>query len=97
MAEEDFLSRQIASKVGCSQSTVIKIVHKKKETGSMVDRDRSGRPCTHVDIAPEPLTSNNFFDQPQADFASTRAGVVGQVPRGRQLFDSASQMPAIGF
>jgi len=44
MREEGFSSRQIASRVGCSQSAVIKILHKKKETGSVVDKARSGRP-----------------------------------------------------
>jgi len=32
--------------VSCSQSAVIKIIQKKKLTGSVVDRDRSGRPRT---------------------------------------------------
>ena len=43
MSEEGFSCRQIASKVGCSHSAVVKIVQKKKTTGSVVDKRRSGR------------------------------------------------------
>lgn len=44
MSEQGFSCRQIACKVGCSHSAVVKILQKKKETGSVVDKHRSGRP-----------------------------------------------------
>ena len=42
--EEGYSSRQIAAKVGCNQSTVIRVLQKHKETGNTKDRHRSGRP-----------------------------------------------------
>jgi len=39
-----YSSRQIAHRIGCSQSAVVKTVQKKRITGSVVDRARSGRP-----------------------------------------------------
>lgn len=44
MHEEGFSSRVIANRISCSHSTVIRIVKKIQETGSVVDRVRSGRP-----------------------------------------------------
>jgi len=44
MSEDGFSTMQIASRVNCSPIMVVKIIQKKKLTGSVVDRDRSGRP-----------------------------------------------------
>lgn len=44
MHQEGFSSLQIAVRIGCSQSTVVRILMKIQETGSVVDRARSGRP-----------------------------------------------------
>jgi transposase len=42
--EEGYNSVQIAKKVGCSQSAVVKIFKKYQQTGSTEDKKRSGRP-----------------------------------------------------
>ena len=42
--EEGYSSPQIAAKVGCNQSTVVRLLQKHKHTGSTKDRQRSGRP-----------------------------------------------------
>jgi transposase len=44
LSEEGYSSTQIAAKVGCNQSTVSRILQKKKVTGDTKDRPRSGRP-----------------------------------------------------
>lgn len=44
MNHEGFSSRQIAVRLGCSQSTVVRLLQKIAKTGSVVDRVRSGRP-----------------------------------------------------
>lgn len=42
--EEGYSSPKIAKRVGCNQSTVIRIIKKLQETGSTADRHRTGRP-----------------------------------------------------
>jgi transposase len=42
--EEGYSSPKIAKRVGCNQSTVIRIIKKHQETGSTADRHRTGRP-----------------------------------------------------
>lgn len=42
--DEGYSSRQIAAKVGCNQSTVLRIIKKKEKTGEIKDKQRTGRP-----------------------------------------------------
>ena len=42
--EEGYSSRQIANKLKCNQSTVIRLIKKKQITDQVVDKARSGRP-----------------------------------------------------
>ncbi|XP_065650337.1 uncharacterized protein LOC136078491 [Hydra vulgaris] len=42
--EEGYSKRQILSKTGCSKTAVAEIIKKFRETGSLEDRKKSGRP-----------------------------------------------------
>ena len=42
--EQELSSREIAAQIGCNQTTVLKLLGKYDETGSVHDRPKSGRP-----------------------------------------------------
>jgi transposase len=63
LAEEGYSCRQIAKRVGCSHSAVVKLLQKKNETGSVADRSRSGRPRLSNDRQDRVLRRTSLADR----------------------------------